>query len=112
QANYLSEQLQEGGISIVRAVDFITATKVNLVKMRYDSEYEEAEEFAIKLGKVVPDTNTQQHEGSARSKRVQLLSNTLKDYQSNSTLGKCSKHLENVQRSSLKDHLKLELYFS
>ncbi|KAG7154932.1 hypothetical protein Hamer_G026720 [Homarus americanus] len=81
QANCLSEDLQEGGISRVRAVDFITATKVNLVKMGYDREHEEAEEFAIKFGKVVPEANTQQHEGSARSKRVQLLSNTLKDYQ-------------------------------
>ncbi|KAG7167095.1 hypothetical protein Hamer_G005428 [Homarus americanus] len=58
------------------------------------------EEFATKLGIVVPEANTQQHEGSARSKRVQRISNTLKDYLSNSTPGKRSKHLEDVQRSS------------
>ena len=54
QTNCLSEQLQEKGISIVKTVDLITATKTNLVNMRTDRGYEklynEAQEFARKLG--------------------------------------------------------------
>ncbi|KAG7165192.1 hypothetical protein Hamer_G030888 [Homarus americanus] len=53
----------------------------------YDQLYEEAEEFATKLGIVVPGANTQQHEGSVRSKRVQRISNTLKDICQTASLG-------------------------
>ena len=114
QTNCLSEQLQEGGISIVRAVDLITTTKANLVKMRSDSEYnklyDEANEFARKLGVDVPEVNTGKV-GSACSKRVQQISNRLKDYLSNSTLGKRTEQLECATKVSLKQQLKSQLYF-
>lgn len=114
QTNCLSEQLQEGDISIVRAVDLINTTKENLVKMRSDSEYdkiyEEANEFARQIGIEVPEVNTSKV-GSAYSKRVQQVSNRLKEYLTHSTLGKRTEQLECATKVSLKQQLKSQMYF-
>ena len=111
QTNCLSEQLQEKGISIVRAVDLISTTKTNLTNMRSDREYEmlydEAQEFAKNLEIDVPDVCATV--GLARSKRVQKTSNRLKDYFTSSTLGKRQEVLA-PQNLDLKQHLKTELY--
>ena len=111
QTNCLSEQLQEKGISIVRAVDLISTTKTNLTNMRSDREYEklydEAQEFAKNLEIDVPDVCATV--GLARSKRVQQTSNRLRDYFTTSTLGKRQEDLA-PQNLNLKQHLKTELY--
>lgn len=112
QTNCLSEQLQEKGISIVRAVDLITTTKTNLVNMRTDREYEklydEAQEFARKLGIDVPEVSATV--GLARSKRAQQTSNRLKEYLTTSTLGKRQGQLASSQNINLKQHWMTELY--
>lgn len=112
QTNCLSEQLQEKGISIVRAVDLITTTMINLVNMRTDREYEklydEAQEFARKLGIDVPGESATV--GLASTKRIQQTSNRLKEYLITSTLGKRQGQLASSQHITLKQHLKTELY--
>lgn len=112
QTNCLSEQLQEKGISIVRTVDLIRSTKTNLANMRADSEYDklydEAQEFARKLGIHVPEVSATV--GISRSKRIQQTSNRLKEYLTTSTLGKRQEQLTSSQNINLKQYLKTELY--
>lgn len=112
QTNCLSEQLQEKGISIVRTVDLIISTKTNLVNMRtdreYDKLYDEAQEFARKIGINVPEVSATV--GLASSKRIQQTSNRLKEYLTTSTIGKRHRQLASSQNISLKQHLKTDLY--
>ena len=74
----------------------------------YDKLYDEAQEFARKIGINVPEVSATV--GLASSKRIQQTSNRMKEYLTTSTLGKWQVQLASSQNISLKQHLKTDLY--